>query len=191
MKDIAKTALVLTLIAVIAGILLGGVNQLTYQSPAEKLANNLNKAYENEGGWEEVSYAELNIKSADAFTSLTGAYKAKDSEKTVYIYSTTSKGYKTGLNLMIVVEDNKIINIMKTASGETIAKPLSQENFGKYYGVDLTAEGFNGFRTNKQAAADGKTEVEAIASATKSSNAICNSVDLVVAYHKAIVGGAK
>ena len=46
--------IVLSLIALIAGLLLGGVNQLTYQSPEEKLAKNLSKAYASDAGWTKV-----------------------------------------------------------------------------------------------------------------------------------------
>ncbi|MEG2456821.1 MAG: FMN-binding protein, partial [Clostridia bacterium] len=101
--------------------------------------------------------------------------------------STNVKGYKKNLELMIVVKNNKIINIVKTASGETIAKPLSAENFSKYYDIDLTKT--KGFHTNKQTADKDKTGVTVISGATLSSNGICNSIDLVVAYHNQIVGG--
>lgn len=190
MKDIVKTALVLSIIALIAGLLLGGVNQFTYQSPEEKLNINLNKAYENAGGYESLNVSDYTGDASNP-AKMKGIYKAKDSgEDTVYIYATSVKAYKSGLELMIVVKNNKIIKILVTASEETIAKPFGEANYAKYYNVDITSGSFKGFVTNKQPAADGKTEITVVTGATKSSNGICYSADLAVTYHKQLEGGA-
>lgn len=181
--------IVLSLIALIAGLLLGGVNQLTYQSPEEKLAKNLNKAYANDAGWTKVeNLSDYNITPSDSSTTLTAAYKSAAEGKDVYIYTTSAKGYKSGLELMIVVENDKIIKIMKTSSSETMGVESKESFLNQFYNVDLTT--IDGFRTNKQKTTVGK-EVSAVSSATKTSNAVASSVDIVAKYHKAIKGGNK
>lgn len=179
--------IVLSVIAMAAGLLLGGINELTYQSPEEKLAKNLNKAYATEGTWENVSLEGITVNSKDKSVSVTGAYKNENGADVVYIYTTTSKGYKSGLELMVVVKNDKIIKIMKTSSNETLGVENNESFLSQFYNIDLTT--IEGFRTNKQKT-DG-TEVNAVSSATKTSNAVASSVDLVVGYHKAIAGGAK
>lgn len=181
--------IVLSLIALIAGLLLGGVNQLTYQSPEEKLAKNLSKAYANDAGWTKVeNLSDYNITPSDSSTTLTAAYKSAAEGKDVYIYTTSAKGYKSGLELMIVVENDKIIKIMKTSSSETMGVESKESFLNQFYNVDLTT--IDGFRTNKQKTTVGK-EVSAVSSATKTSNAVTSSVDIVAKYHKAIKGGNK
>ena len=79
--------IVLSLIALIAGLLLGGVNQLTYQSPEEKLAKNLSKAYESDAGWtkvENLSY--YNVSPSDSSTTLTAAYKSGRRKRRLYLH---------------------------------------------------------------------------------------------------------
>lgn len=181
--------IVLSFIALIAGILLGGVNQLTYQSPEEKLAKNLNKAYASEGGWTKIdNLSDYKVTPIDSTTTLTAVYKCGDETKDVYIYTTSAKGYKSGLELMIVVEDNKIIKIMKTSSSETMGVESKESFLNQFYNIDLTT--IDGFRTNKQKATVGK-EVSALSSATKTSNAVSSSADIVAKYHKAIKGDGK
>ena len=181
--------IVLSLIALIAGLLLGGVNQLTYQSPEEKLAKNLSKAYESDAGWTKVeNLSDYNVSPSDSSTTLTAAYKSAAEGKDVYIYTTSAKGYKSGLELMIVVENDKIIKIMKTSSSETMGVESKESFLNQFYNVDLTT--IDGFRTNKQKTTVGK-EVSAVSSATKTSNAVASSVDIVAKYHKAIKGGNK
>lgn len=179
--------IVLSFIALIAGLLLGGVNQLTYQSPEEKLAKNLNKAYASDAGWTKIeNLSDYAVTALDSSTTVTAAYKCGDETKDVYIYTTSAKGYKSGLELMIVVEDDKIVKIMKTSSSETMGVEGKESFLNQFYGVDLTT--IDGFRTNKQKTNVGK-EVSAVSSATKTSNAVSSSVDLAAKYHKAIKGG--
>ncbi len=188
MKDIIKTAIVLSLIAIIAGVLLGTVNNFTYLSDEQKLERNLKKVYENGANFEEVDVSGIDVPS-DTSARIKRVDTCDVQGKKIYIYSTNVKGYKKNLELMIAIEDNKIVNILKTASGETIAKPLASDNLSKYYGIDVTT--IKGFYTTKQPAVDGKEKIDAIGGATLSSNGICNSVDLVVYYHNKLVGGGK
>ena len=89
---------------------------------------------------------------------------------------------------MIVVENDKIIKIMKTSSSETMGVESKESFLNQFYNVDLTT--IDGFRTNKQKTTVGK-EVSAVSSATKTSNAVASSVDIVAKYHKAIKGDNK
>ena len=128
-----------------------------------------------------MSLEGITVNSEDKSVSVTGAYKNENGADVVYIYTTTAKGYKSGLELMVVVKNDKIIKIMKTSSNETLGVENNESFLSQFYNIDLTT--IEGFRTNKQ-----KT---AVSSATKTSNAVAESVDLVVGYHKAIAGGAK
>lgn len=188
MKDIAKTALVLSVIAVVAGLLLGGVNQFTYMTPEERTQRNLQKVYElNEG----ESFITVDNLSEFAPKNSSGLAKVEAvyfiDKQNVYIYQTDSKGFASGLKLMICVKDNKIISIAKIAGGETIAKAFTDKNYGQYSNIDITT--INGFKTtdrkyNKDKSDIDKREVVALTGATMSSNAIAYSIDEVVQYHK-------
>lgn len=186
MKDIVKTSVVLCLIAIIAGILLGSVYQLTYIDPAEVLNKKLSVAYENKEGFAEVENIDSYKPEISGRANLLGAYKAKGKDN-VYIYYTTSVGYKAGVELMIVVENNKIINIYKVAASETYSKPFLENYTGQYYNIDLMET--NQFKLVKKPVAT--DEIAIFTTATKTSNAILDSINLAAGYHKNIVGGAK
>lgn len=185
MKDIVKTSVVLCLIAIIAGVLLGSVYQLTYIDPAEVLNKKLSVAYENKEGFTEIEDVNRYKPDVSGRASLLGAYKANGKDN-VYIYYTTSVGYKSGVELMIVVDNNKIINIFKVAASETYSKPFLENYTGQYYNIDLTE--INQFKLVKKPVAD--DEIAIFTSATKTSTAILESINLASGYHKNIVGGA-
>lgn len=190
MKDIAKTALVLCLIAIVAGLLLGGVNQFTYMSEDERVQRNLAKVYELNDGESFATVenlADYSPAEATGLASVEAVYFI--SGQNLYIYQTDSKGFSSGLKLMICVKDDKVIKIVKVAGGETIAKPFNEANYSKYYNIDLTT--IDGFITtdtkyNKDNS-EGKEEIDAVTGATLSSNAIAYSLDSVVGYHKNLI----
>ena len=108
--------IVLSVIAMAAGLLLGGINELTYQSPEEKLAKNLNKAYATEGTWENVSLEGITVNSKDKSVSVTGAYKNENGADVVYIYTTTAKGYiKVPKSLTDWLTKGKIVDLYSNA----------------------------------------------------------------------------
>lgn len=122
----------------------------TYLSVARrKTCENLSKAYASDAGWTKVeNLSDYNVSPSDSSTTLTAAYKSAAEGKDVYIYTTSAKGYKSGLELMIVVENDKIIKIMKTSSSETMGVESKESFLNQFYNVDLTT--IDGFRTNKQ-----------------------------------------
>lgn len=186
MKDIVKTTIILSLIAIIAGVLLGSVYQLTYVDPAVLLDKKLNLAYENKNGFDEIKNIDTYKPSVSAErATLIGAYKAKDKDD-VYIYYISSVGFKAGIELMIVVEANKIINIYKVATNETYPKPFEKNYTGQYYGIDLNE--VESFKLVKNPAND--DEIAVFSQVTRTSNAILDTINLASGYHKNLVGSA-
>lgn len=190
MKDIAKTAVVLCAIAVVAGLLLGGVNEFTHMDEAERASRNLAKVYELKDG---ESFEKLDVPAYVSGTGLArveSVYRVRG--KDVYVYQTDSKGFASGLKLSVCVSGGKIAKIAKTAGGETLSKPFTDKNYSRYRGKDLSS--VNGFRTkdvkyNKdKPGKDGKCEVDAVTGATLSSNAIAYSLDAVAECHRKITG---
>ena len=193
--EIAMTALVLVLIAGIAGALLGLVNHFTKVDAEELVARKATAVYKGElkrfppqeGIGQQIRY-----EGGKVF----GVYVPKDpAVHNVYVLCAEGTGaYKGKLSLLINITDGRIKSIAKYEADETPglgSKALQESYFKQYYGVLITPD-FAGFRLVKTAPAVSE-EVKAISGASKSSTAVTNAVNAAALWYKTVIlkGGAK
>lgn len=188
-------ALVLVLIAGIAGALLGLVHHFTKVDAEELLARKATAVYNGdlkkfplqEGIGQDV------VAEGGRVLSI---YVPKDPAVTdVFVLCAEGEGaYKGTLKLLINITGGKIAKIAKYEANETPglgSKALEDSYFKQYYGTQITAD-FSGFALVKSApVADG--EVKAVSGASKSSTAVTNAVNAAALWYKTVVlkGGAK
>lgn len=213
MNDMLKTVLVLSLIAIIAGALLGLVNEVTFMSDEEVLANKLSEAYEadsfkhvkdldkyltttissassTDATEKKRSLRELLVGSEEsAGASLDGIYlPEKDGAVVpdVYIYSVSSKGFGGVIKLLIVVENNKITNVVKMEAAETAGlgdNGFKDKFLDQFKSLDLS-KGVQ-YRLASEAKADG--DVVKISGASITSNAMLSMFNLVQGVHQNVL----
>ena len=116
MNDILRCALVLVLIASVAGVLLGVINWVTYVDPEQTIKSQVGSAY---------GVAADNVTNVTAdYTALelgkskvNAVYKVNDDVTAFYV--TASGAYDGTVEFVICVKDGKIDNINVYSSGET------------------------------------------------------------------------
>jgi len=192
--EIFMTALVLVVIAGVAGALLGLVNYFTAVDPDEMLARKASAVYDGDlmrMPPEEGISQPIEYKDGDVL----GVYVPKDpAVHNVYVLRVLGLGaYKGSLELLVNITDGKIAKIAKYDANETPglgSKALEDSYFSQYCGVDLAS--FNGFRLVKSPAMS-SDEVRAVSGASKSSTAVTNAVNAAAFWYKNTVlkGGAK
>ncbi len=111
-----KPSIVLTAICLVVALLLSGINMITAPIIAAKqnaAANDaLLEVLPNGTKFDEVSLADY----PTVPTAVTNAWRAPEG----YVFKTVTKGYASGLTLMIGIDnDGKIVNTKVIASGET------------------------------------------------------------------------
>ena len=189
MKDILKTVAVLSIIALIAGALLGFVNHITYVSPEEMLKPKLAQAYAGADSFKDIT-KDVDTKFPNNATfsngSIEGVYvpvKGGNMVENTVLYMANGKG-SYDVDLLILVENNKITNIVVVRSGGTPGigdKAYKPSYIGQFMNVDITT--IDSFTVSKKPSGVG--EVEAVAGSTKSSTAVANAINCAVICHKA------
>jgi RnfABCDGE-type electron transport complex G subunit len=192
MKDILKTALVLSIIAIISGALLGYINEVTYISAEEILAGKLQAVYAEADSYDEIENAS-DIYVEDFETAdLVGVHiPVKDGIKVAetYIYNVSGKGYGGEIELLVLVENNKITGIVKVSASETPGlgnNAFSEDFFSRFYNLDLASNDTFAL-TKYQANSD--EEVVSVTSATITSTAMVKIMNLVQVVHKQVLEG--
>ena len=183
--EIFMTALVLVVIAGVAGALLGLVNHFTEVDEEELLARKASAVYDGEL----VRYDPGNTIMAPVSYQggdILGVYVPKNSAANVYVLIAEGSGaYKGTLRLLVNITDGRIKKIAVYEANETPglgSKALDEKFFEQYYGKKITAD-FAGFGLVKgQAGAD---EVSAVTGASKSSTAVTNAVNAAVKWYQA------
>ncbi len=183
-KDLAKCVIVLAAIALVAGILLGVMNWVTYVDPDETIMKEVATFFGVDVGG--VSKSEDRV--LDEYVNSCFVATADGSE-IGYCYYTTGKGAKDGTIEMLVYigVDGVIKDVVVYEQGETAGyfNKVEKANKAKYVGLDLDEiDGLTFFR--KSPSSDLKDgEVVALSGATFTSTGYHNAVDAAVRAYKA------
>ena len=194
--EILFTALVLVIIAGVAGGILGFVHHFTEVDPEELVARKASAVYDGalmsmplrEGIGQAVSY--------DESGKVIGVYVPKNSEiKDVYVICAEGVGaYKGTLKILVNITRGKIVSMAKYEADETPglgSKALEESYFKQYYGKEITSD-FSGYKLVKNAPVS-SDEVKAVSGASKSSTAVTNAVNAAIKWYREAVlkGGAR
>lgn len=183
-KDLAKCVIVLAAIALVAGILLGVMNWVTYVDPDETIMKEVATFFGVDVGG--VSKSEDRV--LDEYVNSCFVATA-DGNEIGYCYYTTGKGAKDGTIEMLVYigADGVIKDVVVYEQGETAGyfNKVEKANKAKYVGLDLDEiDGLTFFR--KSPSSDLKDgEVVALSGATFTSTGYHNAVDAAVRAYKA------
>jgi Na+-translocating ferredoxin:NAD+ oxidoreductase RnfG subunit len=186
-REILKCIIVLSLIAVVAGALLGTVNYFTYVDNDAAALEEIALYYSVQKN--DVKRAQSREISAEgANGSIKSAYEV--ASKNAFVYRAEGKeAYKGTLEILVYVENDKITKIVAAAHSETQGigtQALDEAHFSKYYGVDLNQ--IQAFSLVQSTGAN-NSDIESISGATKSSKAVNNAINAVVYAHKNGGGG--
>ena len=193
---VGKCTLVLVVIAVVAGILLGVVNWLTYVNPdsviIQKCATEYQVSADNVSKNEDRVYAYKNTKNL-----VKSCFEAKDGDGNVlgYCYYSVGAGAKDGeIELLVYIDANGIIkNIEVYEQGETAGyfDKVEKANKSKYVGLDITKiDRLTLIPSGSEATAEG--EIAAVSQATYTSTGYHNAVaSAVYAFLQATKGETK
>ncbi len=179
-KEIIKTALSLFLICAVATGLLAGINGITAPAIAQ---NNLQKANELR---KTVIPEATSFEEAVAQDGTVYHIALKDSQETGYVFTTSANGYGGEIKVMTGINiDGAITKVSILAINETpgLGMKTKNENFlnqysGKSEELSVTKNG--------NAA---ENEIDAITSATVSSNAVTNAVNQALEMYDEIMSG--
>jgi electron transport complex protein RnfG len=185
MRDLIKPAVTLFVIAAVAAALLGFVNAITAepiaQAEADAKAENMAMVLDCDS-WEDAVTVEDSI--------ITDYSEGKKNGETVgYAFSVTTKGYGSGLKLMVGVDTEGTVTGLAVVDcsnetpglGANASKPDFYEQFAGKSGELSVVKGGNA----------GESEINAITGATITSRAVTNAVNEVTAYFdENVKGGA-
>ena len=179
-KEIIKTAITLFVICAVAAGLLAAINGLTAPAIAE---NDLKKANESRKtvfpeatSFEETTAADGNVFYI-AFT---------DGEKSGYVFTTSANGYGGKIKLMTGIDvDGNITKVSVLEINETPGLGMKAKN-------ESFLEQFSGKSQKLTVTKNGKAaenEIDAITSATISSDAVTNAVNCALEMYNTIMSG--
>lgn len=187
MKYILKPFIVLSLIAIVAGALLGFVNDITYVSPEELLKPKLILAYKDADSFNEVKSDSFDLSkvgySEGKVEAMYIPVKGGVEVPNTYLYSASGAG-SYPVTLLIVVVDNKITNMVVVATKGTpgIGDKAYKDKFtNQFKNKDITT--IDAFEVVK--VAETEFEVSSVAGSTKSCDAVTNAVNNAIRCHKA------
>ena len=192
--EIFMTALVLVIIAGIAGALLGLVNHFTEVSAEDMIARKASAVYDGELK-PYVAEEGFNAPIEYVDGEVVRAFESK-TEPGVYVIEARGEGaYKGSLELLINITGGKIVKITKYDANETPglgSKALEEVHFEQFYNKPITPD-FKGFSLVKGAAPHSMDEVAAVTGASKSSTAVNNAVNAAVKWYqeRILKGGRK
>ncbi len=182
MKEIFKPAFVLVTITVIAGFLLGLVNQVTLK-PIEEQKNKTIQQSLSEIIPEADSFPiELTPSENDTVNGVNKVYTAyMGSEKMGYVVNVSVNGYGGEINMMIGLDLNAVVLGAKIIShnetpglGANAALPAFLDQFKNKTGPLSVTKIKN------------DTDIEAVSSATITSNAVTNAVNIAIEFIKGV-----
>lgn len=193
---VAKCTLVLVVIAVVAGILLGVVNWLTYVDPdsviIEKCATVYEVSADNVSKNDDRVYTYKNTKNL-----VKSCFEAKDESGNVlgYCYYSVGAGAKDGeIELLVYIDAKGVIKDIEVyEQGETAGyfDRVEKANRSKYVGLDITKiDRLTLLPSGSEATAEG--EIAAVSQATYTSTGYHNAVaSAVYAFLQATKGETK
>lgn len=182
MKDILKTVLVLSIIALIAGGLLGLINHFTQIDQEAALAGKIEKTGIYTGsdplvklalGGDGVSQGYINGELKNVF---------QGGEQYI-IHCCGEGGYGGNIELLVNIENNLIKKIAIYAAEETPGlgtKAYTDSYLGQFYNKDLIE--IQKFALTKNINPQTK-EIKAVTGASKSSGAVVNAVNVAITWY--------
>ena len=178
-KDVWMCIVVLAAIALVAGVLLGLVNWLTYVDPNEVIMQDVAAAYEV--SVEQVTIdADRVVNDPSSKSVVSSVFTATDAagEDIVYAYFVSGSGaYKGTVDYVIYVTPAGTIDKIEVySSSETASiggKVLKDANLAKFNGFDLTAV------TDYNYVRDDKYDDVYISGATYTTRSVMNAVTAV------------
>lgn len=190
---VAKCTLVLVVIAVVAGILLGVVNWLTYVDPdsviIEKCATVYEVSADNVSKNDDRVYTYKNTKNL-----VKSCFEAKDESGNVlgYCYYSVGAGAKDGeIELLVYIDAKGVIKDIEVyEQGETAGyfDRVEKANKSKYVGLDITKiDRLTLISSGSEPTAEG--EIAAVSQATYTSTGYHNAVAAAVYAYLAAMGG--
>ena len=193
--EIFMTALVLVIIAGVAGALLGLVNHFTKVNAEELIARKATAVYDGklvryvspEGFASNVEYDHADVIDVYVAERKPNETKPKD----VYVLVVEGEGaYKGTLRLLVNITDGKIEKIAKYEANETPglgSKALEDNYFKQYCGKVITPD-FKGF-TLVKGETKAPDDVSAVSGASKSSTAVTHAVNAAVKWYQSRIKG--
>ncbi len=187
MRDIVKTVIILSVIAVISGALLGGINSITQIDAEEQLKAKLVKVYNNPAELTRVSLTDnpslnpVNDPEVVKYGSVLDVFTAPDG--TYVIRALGKGGYGGDIEMLYAIKDYKIIKIAVYKHAETPglgSKGFEESYLARYIGKDI--RDFDKFVLDKNP--DKTNEIKAITGATYTSNAIINTTNIAALWYK-------
>ena len=169
-KDLIKAVLVLSALALIAGVLLGLFYQITYISAEElqqRTVKKLNEFYPGD------NYEIVEFVSADSDLNANIDYFFYDNSSNVYaIVARGVKGYGGVVPMYVIIKDNAIIALQEGSISETpgVSDAAFSDGHLNKFMKDIDKLDF--------------TSVDAATGATYSSGAILSSVENAVKFYK-------
>lgn len=179
-KDVWMCIVVLAAIALVAGVLLGLVNWLTYVDPDQAIREQLAGYYGV--GADVVTAYDNGVTEGDSYTA--AAYIVETAEGRMYVCRAVGSGAKGGTLELLVhfSEDGTIKDIEVYSQSETAGymDKVMKANKGKYVGKNVLETGAFDLVKGESAVAD-DGDVDAVSQATFTSRGVNNAVNAAVA----------
>lgn len=185
LSEVAKCTIALTVIALVAGLLLGIVNWATYVDPDSVIMDNVKAYYSVDNVQKDEQIASYDY---DKNNYVEACFVAKDADGTNvgWCYYTVGGGAKDGsLELLVYIDkDNKIADIQCYEQGETAGyfNKVEKANKSKYVGLNVAELSKLELVKNKSELLDG--EVSSVSSATYTSTGYHNAIAAAVYAHR-------
>ena len=178
--DVAKCTIVLTVIALVAGLLLGIVNWVTYVDPDGVIADQCTAYFASETSVKDEKLASYDY---DKNNYVESCFVAKNGDEIVgYCYYTVGGGAKDGsIELLVFIDKDGVIKeITVYEQGETAGyfDRVEKANKSKYVGLNAKTIKKLELVKNKSELQDG--EVSAVSSATYTSTGYHNAIAAAV-----------
>lgn len=184
-KDSIKTVAVLAIIALVSGLLLSFVNSKTTVDEAKAAREKIESVYTASAVKDNIelnTYTNLdNSEILFAFTMEDGSYA---------IISHSKRAYSAyGLDVLVFIKDNKIIEVFPYYSEETPGKGdlvLNNVYLTRYIGLDVAA--FSATEINMEKDSGSVKNIDGATGATVTSNATSTAINGAIYLYRQIKG---
>lgn len=184
-KDLAKCVIVLAAIALVAGVLLGVMNWVTYVDPDETIMKDVASFF----GVDVDGIVKSDDRVLDEYVNSCFVAKSADGSEVGYCYYTTGNGAKDGTIEMLIYigSDGVIKDVVVYDQGETAGyfNKVEKANKAKYVGLDLDEIDGVTFYKKSPSSELGAGDVVALSGATYTSTGYHNAVAAAVRAYKA------
>ncbi len=191
MKNIVVITIKLLIVTIIAGIVLGVVNAITKEPIAEQALKEATQARQSVFP-EATSFEELDVQISEEYAIIQSVYKALDAQGNDIgiTAAVVTKGFNAGLNLTIGVgADGTIKGMMVGSHNETpgLGAKATQPKFQSQY----TGKPYDQKLSVVKSAPQSDYDIQAITSATITSNGVTDAVNTVTSFYQQMAGGAQ